>query len=64
MAKALEMVHAQKRSTPRVTGASRPKGSFDQMAAPVPEIMIDSLYKLKWHSIWAQEQLIFFMVMF
>jgi hypothetical protein len=29
----------------RVMMASRPKVSFDQMAAPVPEIMAGSLYK-------------------
>jgi hypothetical protein len=31
-------VYAQKRTTSRVMVASRPKVSFDQMAAPVPEI--------------------------
>jgi hypothetical protein len=33
--------------TSRVIVASRPKVSFDQMAAPVPEIMDDSIWMLR-----------------
>jgi hypothetical protein len=36
--------YVQQGTTSKVMVASRPKVSFDQMAAPIPEIMDGSLY--------------------
>jgi hypothetical protein len=57
MAEMLEMVRMYGRALLRVMVASRLKVSFDQTAAPVPEIMDGSLYiTLQWVNLLCKGQ--------